>query len=73
MRLAEARLSASIRISASITHWLIGAVNDCTTNASLPRTDSSGLMNVSPLANSRAVVGVTVTPSSAAICSASSG
>src|SRR6266496_3942305 len=43
------------------------------TNASLPRTDSSGLMKVSPFANSYTVVCMTVMPSSAAISSASSG
>jgi hypothetical protein len=66
-------LSASTRISDSITHWLIGDVYDWITNASVPRTESLGLMNVSPLAKSRAVVSVTVTPTCWAISSASSG
>ena len=41
IRFADARLSASIMISVSITQVLIGAVWLWMTNASLPRTDSS--------------------------------
>ena len=52
MRLAEARLSASTMIRLSISHVLIGVVWLCTTNASLPRTDSSNRTYISPLAKS---------------------
>ena len=38
-------------------------MKDCITKASLPRTDSSGLINVSPFANSKAVVEVYGGPS----------
>jgi hypothetical protein len=45
----------------------MGVVKDWIRNASVPRTDSSGLMNVSPFAKSRAVTGIRVTPISDAI------
>ena len=41
MRLAEARFSASIMMSCSMSHSLIGEVCDWITNASEPRTLSS--------------------------------
>jgi hypothetical protein len=51
IRLAEPRLSASTMIMVSISHWLTGWHIDCTTNASLPRTDSLYRTKISPLAN----------------------
>ncbi len=50
IRFAEARLSASTKISVSISQSLIGAVCDWMTKASLPRTDSFGRTKISPLA-----------------------
>ena len=44
MRLADARLSASIMMSCSMIASLIGALWLCMTNASHPRTDSSKRM-----------------------------
>src|SRR5271167_1847218 len=73
IRLALPRLSASIMISCSISQLFTGAGQDCSTNASHPRTDSSKRTKISPLANSRAVCAVTWTSSSLATCSASSG
>ena len=73
IRLADARFSASTRIRLSISHSLIGVVCDWITKASVPRTESFGRMNSSPFANTRRVVGVTVTPISCAISSASCG
>ena len=60
IRLALPRLSASIMISCSISHWFSGAGWLCSTNASQPRTDSSNRTKISPLAKSRAVCAVTV-------------
>src|ERR1700731_4473121 len=60
-------------ISASISQLFTGSGQDCRTNASHPRTDSSKRTKISPLANSRAVCAVTWTSSSLATCSASSG
>jgi hypothetical protein len=59
MRLALPRLSASIMMSCSISHWFSGAGWLCSTNASLPRTDSSKRTKISPLAKSRADCAVT--------------
>ncbi len=73
MRLALPRLSASIMMSCSTSHWFSGAGWLCSTNASQPRTDSSKRTKISPLAKSRAVCAVTGTSSSLATCSASSG
>ena len=56
-----------------MSHSLMGVVCAWITKASVPRTESFGRMNSSPLANSRRVVGVTVTPMCQAISSASSG
>ena len=52
MERAEARLSASIMMSCSITHVLIGSVCDCITNTSAPRTGSVNRMYISPFAKS---------------------
>ena len=52
MRLADARLSASIMISCSMIHLLIGVVWLCRTNASQPRTDSWNRTKISPFAKS---------------------
>lgn len=41
MERADARLSASIMMSCSMTHWLMGAVWLWITKQSAPRTDSS--------------------------------
>ena len=60
-------------MSDSISHWFTGAVIDCTTKASLPRTDSRYRMKISPLAKSYASVGVGAVPSTSPISSASSG
>src|SRR5436189_1974776 len=57
----------------SISHWFTGWHIDCTTNASLPRTDSRYRTKISPLANWYASVGVGATPRCAPISSASSG
>ena len=47
-------------------HLFSGAGALCITKASQPRTDSSKRTKISPFAKSRAVWGVTSTPSSAA-------
>jgi hypothetical protein len=52
MRLADARLSASIMMSCSMIQVLIGVVWLWRTNASVPRTDSWKRMKISPLAKS---------------------
>src|SRR5437762_9699580 len=57
----------------SISHWFTGWHIDCTTNASLPRTDSWYRTKISPLANWYASVGVGATPRYSPISSASSG
>src|SRR5689334_9607029 len=60
-------------IMVSMIHWLTGWHIDCTTNASLPRTDSWYRTKISPLANWYASVGVGATPRYSPISSASSG
>ena len=52
IRLADARFSASIMISVSITQVLIGTPQDWIRKASEPRTDSSNRTKISPLAKS---------------------
>ncbi len=52
MRLALARLSASTMMSCSMIHLLMSLQWLCRTKASVPRTDSSKRMNISPLAKS---------------------
>ena len=73
IRLADARFSASTMISCSMIHWLIGAVCDCSTNASHPRTDSRNRTKISPLAKSNSDVGVGSTPRHCATSSVSWG
>ena len=50
-REALARRKASIMMNSSIKCWLLGGLDDCTTNTSSPRTFSSILTNVSPSGN----------------------
>src|SRR5947208_11390500 len=73
MRLALARLSASIMISCWNSQVFSGAVGVCRTKASQPRTDSSNRTKTSPLAKVCAVCGVIGTPSHPAMWAASSG
>ena len=73
IRFAEARLSASTMISCSMTHLFRSSPWLCSTNASLPRTDSSNRTKISPLAKSYDEVGVTSTSRYSATSSASSG
>ena len=60
-------------ISCSMIHWLIGAVWLCTTNASLPRTDSMKRTKISPLAKSNSRVGAGSMPRQPAISLVNSG
>jgi len=60
-------------INCSIICLFTGALWLCNTKASLPRTLSSNLTNISPLAKSYAEVGVIGMPSSDATASANSG
>jgi hypothetical protein len=70
MRLAEARLAASIMISCSMICSFTGLLWLWTMNTSAPRMDSPNRQYISPLANWERLVWPSFTPRAAAMSSA---
>ena len=73
MRLADARLAASIMISCSTIESFTGGAWVWRMNTSVPRTDSSKRQWISPLGKSRRFGSPRGTPRSAATSAASAG